>query len=176
MKEKSIFITVLSWILIVITGFTLFISIIQNIAMYTMVNEGMFNNVEPSTGSVFTDFLFRNFKTIVILFGLITLLAFISAFGLLKRKEWARKTYVALFSIGILYMLILIVVQYFFNKDFNNDFLRNDHDFNRTILIMQNLTTAFEIGMGVLFGWLLSKIVSKNIKNEFNKTQANTLQ
>lgn len=163
MSKKSIFITVLSWILIVFTGFGVFISIMQNIMVNLMFEE---HNMQSSTND-FSSFMFANMNIIILLTGLLILFSFISALGLLKRKEWARKSYIGLFSFGILYFLSTMIFQWFFTNNIFGNFHSPKTEFDTMFIIIQIFTIFFTIGMCVLFAWLINRLVSYRIKEEF---------
>ena len=165
-QNKSIFITVLSWILIVLNGFGLLISVLQNIMINVMFDRNVFNDISNSSED-FPNFIFSYFNYIILLYGLIILYSFISSIGLLKRKNWARISYVVLFGIGALYMVTMMVYQWFFTQNINDVFNSPNNDFDKMFLMMRVFTLILTLGLTGLFSWLITKLLSKNIRDEF---------
>jgi len=103
--QRSTFVSVLAWIFIVIAGFALLISILQNImitAMFPMEEmQKSLNAPEAQEMPAVARFMFSHFTLFFRAFLVVTLVTFISAIGLLKRKNWARIIFIALMALGI---------------------------------------------------------------------------
>jgi len=94
-NDRSSFITILAWILIVMSGFAAFISILQNIMIHTLFPADQMQAAIASTKNSpnipwFVEFMFNYFRWFVGAFLLLSLSTLVSAIGLLKRKNWAR--------------------------------------------------------------------------------------
>jgi hypothetical protein len=164
-NKKSTFITVLAWILIVLTGFSTLITIMQNIMVQLMFDKNEFRGGLDSPDE-FPDIIFANFHVFMFLMGLIIIYSFISAIGLLKRKNWARISYVGLFGFGILYMLSMVGYQYVFFD--NNSMWRSPMGkIDPVFITMGIFTLIFTLGMSFLFGWLIKRLTSGKVKQEF---------
>jgi len=105
--KKSSFVTVIAWILIIITGFSTFIAALQNIMIQVLFDDAMKEEMmkgDPESFDQMPDFftfMFENFDLIVLGFFIINLVAFIASIGLLKRKNWGRYIIIGLMALGI---------------------------------------------------------------------------
>ncbi len=165
---KSNFITVLSWLLIVFNGFGLLMAVMQNIMVHIMFDRDEFKQV-PNSPDGFPSFILSNFNFFILLIGLLIMYSFISSIGLLKRRNWARISYIVLFGVGIIYMTTMMVFQWILSQNFNSEFKSSNDEFETMFIIMRIFMLVFTIGMSGLFGWLIKKLLSKSIKNEFHR-------
>ncbi len=185
-EKKSTFVNVLGWILIIISGFSLLISIIENIMVNTVMPE--FEMPDPIPTNNITDslsvyktfesieisnelgdfpfFLFSNIKLIVALFGLLILTSFIISIAFLKRKNWGRLGLIILFLIGIAYSIAGLIFQWIFIESIDDGFPHFYNIFGEMMLLMKIFTAVIAIGLSVLFGWIIKKLTSKEIKDE----------
>lgn len=118
-EVKSNFVTVFAWLMIVFNGFGLFISIMQNIIIAFVFKLNEFDTAFKNMGDMsegFPRFLLKNIRVLLPLLGVFILFAFISSIKLLKRKEWARKSFLFLLGFGILYTIGGTVFQIIFMK------------------------------------------------------------
>lgn len=106
-QKKSTFVTVIAWILIVLTGFATFVTALQNIMIRIILDDEMKNQMKVAQDesgvempSFFTA-MFDNFELIFLAFFIFNLIAFIAAIGLLKRKNWARIIIICIMGAGI---------------------------------------------------------------------------
>jgi hypothetical protein len=166
---KSNFVYVFAWLMIVFNGFGLLISIMQNIIFAFVFKMGEFDSIFKDIGDMqkgFPTFLFKNIRLLLPLLGIFILFAFISSIGLLKRKEWARKSFLFLLGFGILYTIAGTVIQIIFMKSM---FHGNDmpSEFGFITSFFKIFTIIFSLGFIFLFGWLFKKLSSGKIKEEF---------
>jgi hypothetical protein len=178
MKNKRlIFIDVVGWILTIFSGIGLLIVTFQNI----MINfifppddlEKITNHVSSTEG--ISSFVFQNPKITIAILGLITLYAFMSSIAFLKRKEWARQSLIALFSIGILYNILSLIAQWSMMKSMNNSISQIDDNFERMSNFVYLFSVVFSAGLSIIFGWLIVKISSKKIREEFMSNSTSQL-
>ena len=105
-SQQSIFVTVLSWVLIIITGGMAFIAGLQNIMLHTVFPEEMFQQTEKSAEAManapwYAELLFNHFQMIAFLGFLILCLACIASIALLKRRNWGRYFIIGMLGLGI---------------------------------------------------------------------------
>jgi hypothetical protein len=166
---KSTFVTVFAWIMIVINGFGLFISVLQNIIVAFVFRLDEFNTAFKDMGDMpegFPRFIMKNIRMLLPLLGVFILFAFISSIGLLKRKEWARKSFLFLLGFGILYTIAGTVFQFIFMKSmFHGTDIPSEFNFISSFFMI--FMIIFSLGFIFLFGWLLKKLSSVKIKEEF---------
>ena len=172
--KKSTFITVLSWMLIIVSGLGVFVSIMQNIMINTImpmseIQEAIKKDPSPDK---FLNFLAFNIRYVFLLFGFFILGFFISSIALLKRKNWARIVMIAVFAIGIVYSIGAGIFQGFFM----NRMVGFDDEFDTMRTMMFIFTFVFVIGFIVLYSWVIKKLTSTEIKEEFIKNNNLTQQ
>jgi fatty acid desaturase len=90
---------------------------------------------------------------------------FIASIGTLKRKNWARIMLISFILLGIVYLLAFPIV---FHLMVSNQPIYYDMERYKT---MQVTIVSIVIVLSLLFGWIIKKLFSKNIKNEFIQTQ-----
>ena len=165
--EKSSFVSVLAWLMIIFNGFGLFMSIIENVIVAFIFNK-KFDSAFNDTGSFngFPSFFLNNIHVILPVMTLFLLFALVSSIGLLKRKEWARKSFLGLFVFGILYTVSATVFQTIF---MNSIFHESDMPggFGSLKILFMVILIVFSLGFILLFGWLFKKLNSGKIREEF---------
>ena len=170
---KSKFVTVVAWIFIVLTGFGLFIAILQNI-MITMMfpvdeMQKLFNQPEAAEHiPALARFMALHIRLLFLGFLFVTAVTFISSIGLLKRKNWARIFFIVIMVLGIIGNLSAIFLQgAMMPKIPPVPQHPGMPDFQSMFIIMRVFSAMMAIGMSVLLGWIIKKLVSKEIKREF---------
>ena len=172
---KSQFVTILAWISIALSGFTTFISILQNIMITFMfpmekMNEAFKNPKFANDAPKGFTFIFSNFRLIIFGFLLVSTITLVSSIGLLKRKNWARIIFICIMTLGILWNFVGIYFQNLMMPKFS-EFPKGPGapDFEKVFLIMRIFSVIMAIGFSVLFGWIIKKLVSEKIKEEFSR-------
>jgi len=167
MEKKSNFISVLAWIFIIGGGFSTLISIMQAIMFNSMFQN---SNIQtfPEHGPKTAKFMFENFGMFIYIFMIVSTTTFISALGLLKRKNWARYAFMGVLVFGIIWMLGSMLMQYMF---FNDIKIENPGDGFNDFQTTKNIMTIFGSIMTItfigIFVWLIKKLISKDIAMEF---------
>lgn len=170
--KKSTFVTVLAWIFIVGAGFTTFISVLQNIMINLVfpvekMNEAFSDPKAQEHIPLLFRFLFSNIRIFFFSFLVISATTFTSAIGLLKRKNWARITFIVIMALGILWNISGIVMQFSMLSSMPIPEGEMPNQFATMMNIMKIFTLVMAIGISVLFGWIIKKLASEKIKAEF---------
>lgn len=174
--NRSSFVTVLAWIFIVLSGFTLMISILQNVIVWTMFRQPGIDQamVEQSSQGMpaSMQFLFAHFQWFFLLPLLTSAVSLASSIGLLKRMEWARKAFIVLMFFGIAWNLLGLVWQYAMMSFTNGQFAAMPKaagapDMQPFFVAIMVVTVIFSIGFSVLFGWIAKRLMSREVKSEF---------
>src|SRR5438874_2556777 len=101
--QRSTFVTVLSWVLIVGSGFFTLIAVMQALMMlFVMPME--WSKGPPKGIEAFppiAQFLLSNVRLFFLLNWLAIIFTFASSIGLLHRKNWARIAIICVFAIGV---------------------------------------------------------------------------
>lgn len=169
MSQRSTFVTVVAWIFIVGSGFGTFISLIQNIMVHIMFQDPEFAQAAEMPGDA--AFIFNNFQLFVFGFFLVTVITLVSSIGLLKRKNWARLIFIGLLSVGILWNLGSIFFQAYMMPSMTD--VGDDpafQEFQTIHTLMQWFMAIMGIGIAILLGWIIKRLLSDSIKQEFVKS------
>ena len=168
-KKKSSFINTFAWISIVFSGFGIFIGILQNIMMQTVMQDTQFKqlngeeNIPPMLGV-----MFENFDLLVLGTFIITILTFIASIGLLKRKNWARLFFIALFIGSVIWSIVGGFIQFSMMDTLPNA-IPDDvpAEFQNMQNMMKLVMGAITVVMIALYLYLIKKLSSNEIKEEF---------
>ena len=165
-NQKSTFVTVLAWIFIVLSGYGLVIGVFQNILVNTAFPIEMFEQNLPKDNSIkgFPFFFFEHFRLFILAISFIQLFQFITSIALLKRKEWARVTFIAFLSIGILFMVGGTIFYQIFLNNFNE---LGDPMFTNFALGFRVFSVVLTLLFCALFTWIIARLSSSTIKDEF---------
>jgi len=172
--QQSVFISVVAWLFIIMSGFATFITLLQNIMLHFLfpmekTHQAMLQQ-EAGQLPPLAQFMVSHLE---VFFGLIFLLAVLTltaSIGLLLRKNWARIAFIALMIAGIIWNLgSLAAQQLFFHsipvpEEAPADFVKQTQG-------MMNIMNVFSILVAVivciLFGWIAWRLASPAIRQEF---------
>ena len=177
-QPNSTFVTVLEWIFIVLAGFATFISILQNI-MITLIfpveemNQSLSSSKVQENMPAFANFMFSNIRLFFFGFLVVSCTTFISSVGLLKRKNWGRILFITIMSLGIVWNIFALVLQQFMMPSMSEMPGPPGSNFGVMMTIMRVFTFLMALGISILFGWIIKRLVSPKIGQEFT---AETLQ
>lgn len=180
---RSTFVTVLAWIFIGLTGFASLISLMQNLMFQFLViplmaqQHASFSQGMPPGMPVQVGWMFDHIIWMFRFFLLMSLSVLTASIGLLLRKEWARKLFVGLMVFGMLYHIAGLFFQWwYFNAIFSHLPMPPNPkpDAEQMLLFMQGFMTVIRIfsalmaiGIAVLLGWIIKKLTSARIRQEF---------
>ncbi len=175
-SQRSMFVTVVAWIFIAISAFCSLTSTLQNIMLHTMLSEqGVDAAVLAANQSegapFFATFMVTHmawFAGIVLVVSL-TLLS--SSVGLLKRKNWARWVFVGVMALGIAWNIVGFVMQIVLFSSFpgvpSNAPAEFQEQFRTMSIVMGVFGQVMALGLTVLFGWIIKRLLSKPVALEF---------
>ena len=173
--QRSTFVNVLAWIFIVLGGFATFISILQNIMIHTIfpkekMSQAMQQAEQIENIPAFFQFMFNHFDLFFLFFLFVSAISFISAIALLKRKNWARIIFIALMSVGIIWNVIGLIIQFTFYSSMPE--FTGGHapppEFQNMMQIMKVASVIMVLAISTLFGFVIKKLCSKSILKEFS--------
>lgn len=173
--DRSSFVTVVAWIFIVLSGFGTMISILQNIMIQTMFNASEMEKVmqaQPPPGSPpFATFMASHFQLFFASFLVVSALMLISSIGLLKRKNWARLIFIGLMSLGILWNIGGLALQFTMFSSVQNNFasVPDAPDMKSFMIAMAVFSVVLALGFSALFGWIAKRLLSPSIVAEFKQ-------
>ena len=173
---KSTFVTVVAWTFLVLSGFAAFIGILQNTMIWFLFPRSQIHDAMNSQEiAKNTNIFFRTFlghtEFYFLAFFLVALFTFLTSVGLLRRREWARKAFIGLMALGILWNLGSCVMQLFMfglHGPFPDE-PQGGSEFRVMMVVMQVFTWVFAVALSVLFGWIINRLMSPNIVKEFRE-------
>jgi hypothetical protein len=187
---RSTFVTVLAWIFIGLTGFASLISLMQNLMFQFLFlplmaqQHAQFSQGIPPGMPVQVGWVFDHIIWLFRFFLLMSLSVLTASIGLLLRKEWARKLFIGLMGFGMLYQIAGLFFQWwYFSALFSHLPMPPNPkpDAQQMMLFMQgfmNVIRVFSalmaVGMTILLGWIIKKLASAPVRQEFRPALAPT--
>lgn len=164
MESRSTFVTVLAWIFIVGAGFASFVSLMQVIMVSTMFSGDEFQTMPADAPSI-VKFMSQYFHIFVYGFFILAVFTLISSIALLKRQNWARIAFIGILSVGILWQLGGLIMQFFMFSDFPKH--PQGEDFERMSQLIRWFSFAIAILFSGLFIWIIKKLATQPTIGEF---------
>lgn len=174
---RSGFVTGLAWTFIGLAGFATLIAALQNLMLFLVfpieemraaakeANEA--HGVPAGFG-----FMFEHMWLLFVLFLLVSATTLVSAIGLLKRWNWARLAFIGVMALGVLWNLGSLAMPFFMTswmpvpEQAPPDFL---DAFDVIWKIMTVVTILMGLAFAGLFGWIIKRLVSPQIRAEFGR-------
>jgi len=174
--NRSAFVTGLAWTFIALGGFATLIALLQNIMLTLMfpmdeMRSAMHEADKAHPMPPLFRFMFDNFRLFFASFLVVSALTLVSAIGLLKRQNWARLIFIGIMAFGILWNLAGLAMPFVMSSWLPPMPEQAPADFRTQFDLMWKIMTAFTVVIGLtfagLFGWLIMRLVSQDIKREF---------
>lgn len=178
--QRSSFVTVVAWIFIILTGFATCISLLQNVMITLFFHvDDMRQTLEASAhdphAPPFANFMFSHIRMLMGIMLLVTSTLFVVSIGLLKRRNWARLLFICFLALGIVWNIGGLYFQMEFVSSMNSialppnappDFAIGFRFMSQAILVF---SLVLQIALSVVFAWIIKKLVSPEIRTEFQK-------
>jgi hypothetical protein len=155
--NATMFVTILAWILIVIAGLGSAGTLLQMVAINIMLSFDAGAGAEA----------FFPLKILPVGFFLFLTFTLICAVALLKRRDWARRAWIALLAVGIGFhalALTLFLLGLFIHLPKSAG---NDVQFAQMLKLMAIPMTITALGIAMLFGWLIKRLLSEDVRSQF---------
>jgi hypothetical protein len=162
------FVTVLGWVLIGVAGLAVLAVLLQT-AVFTVL-LAMPDPPAPPEGRVPPHLALPLRMLLGLLVGF-SVLVFASAIAFLKRRGWARRTFVTLFALAIVVnvaALLLLVVSSGRPSPLE---LGTGDRFAPLVRMMAIPTGAAAVVLSLLFAWLIKRLTSPAVRAEFDDSQ-----
>ena len=177
-EDKSKFVTVVAWIFIIITGWTTFLSLLQNIMNNVIFSANRIKEAfnDPRTADnipAVVQFMLTHIQLLFLCFFMVSAAMFTSSIGLLKRKNWARLIFISILALAIIWNLITLFLQgeMIPKKPFIDMPQEGAQAFQMVMVAARIFMAIMVIGMSALFGWIIKKLTSENVKREFDHSK-----
>jgi hypothetical protein len=174
--ERSTFVTVLAWIFIALSGFSTVISILQNILIsYVMPMAQMQSAVdEAEARGPFPPgaaFMIGHMRLLFGAFLVLSAITLMVSIGLLKRWNWARLVFICLMVLGIVWNIAGVFLQrlmFSAMPPMPDDAPPEARAMFETMMpMMQVVSAIFALAFCALFGWIIWRLMSADIRREF---------
>lgn len=169
---RSTFVSVVAWVFIVFSSFGVLIMLLESLVFFLLpFDELMMQDVQA--GQPFSPDLFMAiFRGVIVFMLALCIWALASSVGLLLRKNWGRINFIILMAIGIFMQVLGVLWSFAFlfigfavPEQAQNGI---DTAFMKTFMwVMFAFSLILSIGFGVLYGWIIKKLVSPEIRAEF---------
>ena len=164
-STPSIFVTVVAWVFIVFSALVLLMSIAQNIMLSFMPTFPQ----SPDAG-----FFENNFRALFLVPLVLSIVVLVISIGLLKRREWARKSFVGFLALCVLYLFASCLLLLLMWPDASTIPQDAPREFQETARQMQSAQLAMSVTMAVfavatsgIFVWIINKLIEPAICDEF---------
>jgi hypothetical protein len=174
-KSRSTFVTVVAWIFIVISGFALLMSVMQNVMFFLVFpQDSVFPQdfADSVSGDEWAElpavhrFMMTHLGLWFFGFFLVCAFTLLVSVGLLRRKNWARRGFIGLMGLGVAWNLLSLVLMYQTLQS-ESWSTASDPDFQLVQNIMFLFTVAFAFAMSGLFAWLAIRLRSPLVRADF---------
>jgi hypothetical protein len=175
-NSKSVFVTIIAWIFIFLSGVAVCFSLVQNIvfnftAPFNPAEEWIKDPQFMRDGHSLILFMLTNMRIIIFGFLVVSVLAFISSIGLLFRENWARIIFIGVMVLGILWNTVNLIMEGFFFIEFVRPEVNSSEvnaQFDLIIYIIFIFFMLLALSFLTFFGWVVKKLCSPAIRAEFN--------
>lgn len=179
--RKTSFVTVIAWVFIALATMILMTSVIQFIAVaflnfgatqsgdvYSLVVTELKKGLKDSNTLELALVAFRYAWVIVTVIFLYAITLLWTSIGLLKRREWARKTMIVLLAIAIFYELSDLAWQFYVMNSTMAPLMKEMPGLGSGIMaIILGIVTIMVLAFCALFVWVIIKLRSERIRQEF---------
>lgn len=162
---QSSFVTGLAWISIVLNGLGVFGALMQNV-MVNLLMPTMFGNPNTLPAQAFPLNLFRVLALIFLAYAAFMTWA---AYALLRRRDWARVTFIVICALSIAWSVLSVLMA---ALGFGVGGLLPAAGMTPQMhAVFNTMLTAMLVvcaAICVLFGWIIRRLTSPQIKAEFS--------
>ncbi len=170
-QPLSQFVTVLAWFSIVVSALMVLVSAMQNIMLNLFFPTdvlGLLSEADAKILPAFAIFLLTHFKAIVLGFFVLSVILLASSIGLLKRKNWARLSFIALLACGIAWTASSVFLQQSMFTSMPRVEGPEAKQIENMMWVFKGIMVVFAIVFTVIHGWLIYKLCLPSIRAEFS--------
>lgn len=161
-NPKSTFVSVLAWVFIVLGIGTTLIAVLQNLMLHWLFpRDAMANPELPALVSLMPG----QVEVLAGVFFVFSLTLLITAVGLLKRKPLARKVFILIMALGMIWSLVSFFVMPMMMGDMPESDL--DPSFQQMHTLMGVVGRGVAVVTLVVFGWIILRLRSPAVRSEF---------
>ena len=170
--NHSTLVTVVGWVLIAVSGLMSAIGIGQMILVVAMFGTVQPDQIPEGTSAIIR-FMLQHSYQVFATFLFMSVLVLVIAIQLLRRLEWARRMVVFILSFGAIYMIGVSVVALNTSlappipEGATPEFQDIVRDIESTMRYFRVFTVLFSIGWAGLLAWIVWKLSTGEIREEF---------
>ena len=184
--RKTPFVTIIAWVFIALSTMILMTAIIQFIAVaflnfgvtqsgdvYSLVVTELKKGLKDSNTLELALLAFRYAWVIVTVIFIYAATLLWTSIALLRRREWARKTMIVLLVIAIFYELTDLVWQFYVMNSTMAPLMKEMPGLGGGMMaIILGVVTIMVLAFCALFVWVIIKLRSEKIRQEFATQQS----
>lgn len=174
--QKSTFVSILAWVFIVLSAGATAVSALQSLMLYLLfpraelkaaLAAGLQAQPLPWAARV----MVNHFELFIWGFLVVSVVMLVTAIGLLRRWNWARRIFILLMALGIAWNLVGVFLQYwmFYDVPMPPDMRGGDFSgaMQAMMLAMRIFTVLVAVVMSTVMGWVMWKLTRPAIAAEF---------
>lgn len=170
---RSSFVTALAWIFLLLSGFGSVIGLLQNLMVHTVMLPMMRN--DPLHGEAMAQLpgpaalMFDAMPWLFLVTLAVSLLGVVASLGLLKRRPWGRRLFIALMGVLIAWQVAGFAFQNILQRDIQATFAGSGMppESGIVFVVMQVFIGLFATAFIGLFGWIIHRLTRPAIVAEF---------
>jgi hypothetical protein len=178
--ERSDFVTLLAWVFIGLSGLATLMATFEYMMVNFVMSMGQMQDAmnDAKARGDFppgAEFMLDHVRQLMAAFFLLSLVTLVASVGLLKRWNWARLLFICLMALGIAWNLAGLFLQRLMmstvlssmpmmQPNMPSDFRAQ---LESMMTGMQVMGAIFALGFSVLFGWIIKRLMSAEIRREF---------
>ena len=168
--RPSTFITVLAWLALIVSGLAGVTGLLQSAMVAYVMPATPMSAGDASEVPPFIVFLFDHFLGFVVVLTAMWAATFAFALGLLRRREWGRRGFIAILTLWCIITVTIAVFQQVMMRDMFGGAQAADTpaEAHTMILVMRIAGAIFAFLFTVTFGWLAWRLGSSRIRAEFS--------
>jgi len=163
---QSTFVTVLAWLAICLNGMGVATALMQNVMVNFLMPTMMANSPQAAAGA----FPLTVFRVFALLFLAFVAFMTYASYALLRRRNWARRTFIVICALGIAWSALCIgmfAAGFGFSRFPSSGPAAAPPDMRAAFTAMMVMMSVLAVGMSVLFGWIIKRLRSPAVKSEF---------
>jgi len=172
---RSAFVTAVAWVFIALAGFATLISLLQNIMVWTFFPVDQMHAAvaqarqQQQNMPAASLFMIDHIRELVGGIFVLLLATLIISIALLRRHNWGRILFIWLLALGIVWNILGVVWQWFFFRSMPQppQGTPMQPQFQTMAIAMGIFSLIMAVGISVLFGWIIKRLSSAEIRSEF---------
>lgn len=178
--QKSTFVSILAWVFIVLSAGATAVSVLQSLLLYLLfpraeMKAALANGLQSQAIPWGARVMVSHFEVFIWAFLVISVVMLVTAIGLLRRWNWARRIFILLMAMGIVWNLAGVLLQYWLFADVPVP-LDNPGEFSGAMqammLAMRIFTALVAVVMSGVMGWVMWRLTRPAIAAEFGVGKA----